>query len=246
MFFYFLQLKCYLKIFDKKIEFEIFISFNCIFDVFLVNNAFMKNDLKHEKRLLKKLDAQNNKVTERHEENGDFEELSADVCIIGAGLAGLLCAEELSNRGYKVCVLEADKVGQGDSPNSSGMVTFAHGLIYDGLITKHGEEVAKKFLELSKYGANKVKQLIKENSINCDLKECDMYLFSTTKKGGKDLLKEYEAYKTLGEECELLSETVLPFKVNNALRIKNQAIIDPGKYVNGLFEVLKEKKCYFF
>src|SRR5256885_12583745 len=48
--------------------------------------------------------------------------IDADVCVIGAGLAGLTVARELSRRGWSVAVLEASCVGCGASGRNCGFV----------------------------------------------------------------------------------------------------------------------------
>lgn len=169
----------------------------------------------------------------------------ADACVIGAGLAGLMCADALVKRGYDVCVMEADVVGHGDTPNSSGMVTFAHDLAYDRLIGKHGREVAWAFLRRSKDGLRVLRSVIDEYGIDCDLRECDMVLFATTAQGAKDIVKERDAYALLGADFEMTTETDLPFRIRNALRIPNQFMIDPEKFLLGLYDALKKAGVRF-
>ncbi|MGR5488902.1 FAD-dependent oxidoreductase, partial [Vibrio alfacsensis] len=42
----------------------------------------------------------------------------ADVCVIGSGITGATAALELANKGFKVIVLEANRVGWGASGRS--------------------------------------------------------------------------------------------------------------------------------
>ena len=42
-------------------------------------------------------------------------DLSADIAIIGGGMAGLTCAQSLSGRGYRIVLLEKDFCGSGAS-----------------------------------------------------------------------------------------------------------------------------------
>ena len=54
-------------------------------------------------------------------------EHSADVVVLGAGIAGLSTALELAERGYSVIVLEAERVGWGASGRSGGQAIFGYG-----------------------------------------------------------------------------------------------------------------------
>ena len=59
--------------------------------------------------------------------NGDRE---VDVAVIGGGLAGILTAHFLEQAGRKCVVLEADRIGSGQTKNTTAKVTSQHGLIY--------------------------------------------------------------------------------------------------------------------
>ena len=49
-------------------------------------------------------------------------EITADVCVIGAGFTGVSTALHLSERGYKVHLVEAHKVGWGASGRNGGQM----------------------------------------------------------------------------------------------------------------------------
>ncbi len=50
------------------------------------------------------------------------EQLECDVCVIGAGYTGLSSALHLVEKGYKVVVLEAARVGFGASGRNGGQI----------------------------------------------------------------------------------------------------------------------------
>ena len=56
------------------------------------------------------------------------ESVKADVCIIGGGFTGLLSAVNLAERGYKVTLLEANKIAWGASGRNGGHVGSGHNL----------------------------------------------------------------------------------------------------------------------
>ena len=66
----------------------------------------------------------------------------ADAVVIGAGLAGLLTAYELQNRGMNVVVLEANRIMSGVSGHTTAKITAQHSLIYSRLYDKINESAA--------------------------------------------------------------------------------------------------------
>jgi heterodisulfide reductase subunit A-like polyferredoxin len=51
------------------------------------------------------------------------DHVRSDVCVIGGGFTGISAALALAERGYKVCVLEANKIGWGASGRNGGQMT---------------------------------------------------------------------------------------------------------------------------
>ena len=50
-----------------------------------------------------------------------------DVCVVGGGVTGLSSAISLAEKGYQVCVLEAQKIGHGASGRNGGQFIFGFG-----------------------------------------------------------------------------------------------------------------------
>ena len=72
--------------------------------------------------------------------------LETDVCIVGAGIFGLTCAYYLSNLGYRVTVLEKDKIGEKTTGHTTAKITSQHALFYDYLTNSYGQKFAKDYL----------------------------------------------------------------------------------------------------
>ena len=96
-------------------------------------------------------------------------EQSADVCVIGAGFTGISTALHLAERGYKVHVVEANKVGWGATGRNGGQIIS--GIAGEENIAKHhGKDVEDLFGELRWAGHNIIRERVEKYDIQCDLK----------------------------------------------------------------------------
>jgi gamma-glutamylputrescine oxidase len=88
--------------------------------------------------------------------------LDVDVCVVGAGLAGLTVAREVARRGWSVAVLEAHRVAGGASGRSGGFVSpgFAEGI--EAIAERVGLPRAKELWALSEAGVAYMRQAIGE------------------------------------------------------------------------------------
>ena len=89
-------------------------------------------------------------------------ELDADVCVIGAGLAGLTAAREVALRGWSVVVLETQSVAWSASGRNAGVVLPGFAVGADALIERVGLEQAKRLWARSEAGAEYVRAAARE------------------------------------------------------------------------------------
>jgi len=97
---------------------------------------------------------------------GDIE---ADVCVVGAGLSGCSTALHLARRGYKVVLLEAERVGYGASGRSGGQLIPGWACGMAKLAAQLGPADAKRLWDFSVEGIELTRELIEQNRIDCDL-----------------------------------------------------------------------------
>jgi glycine/D-amino acid oxidase-like deaminating enzyme len=96
-------------------------------------------------------------------------ERTADVCIIGAGFTGISTALFLAERGYKVAVVEANKIGGGASGRNGGQMIG--GISGEAKLAKSiGREGEKILWEMSWAGHDIIRERVKTYNIDCDLK----------------------------------------------------------------------------
>ena len=87
-------------------------------------------------------------------------DLDVDVCVIGAGLAGLTVAREVAQRGWSVAVLEAGHVAWAASGRNLGFVLPGYSEGIDGIIERIGLDHAKQLWALSEQGLDYVRRTI--------------------------------------------------------------------------------------
>lgn len=95
--------------------------------------------------------------------------MSADVCVVGAGYAGLSAALELAERGYTVAVLEAHTVGWGASGRNGGQVIAGYG--HGGEDTYEAQLApadVKRAWDISMQGLQLLQERIARHAIACD------------------------------------------------------------------------------
>src|SRR5690348_9548582 len=92
-------------------------------------------------------------------------DLDVDICVVGAGLAGLTVALEAARLGASVAVLEGRHVGWNASGNQLGTVMPGYALPIGELIERVGFEDAKELWALSKQGVDYVRATATEEAM---------------------------------------------------------------------------------
>ena len=97
--------------------------------------------------------------------------IDADVCILGAGYTGLAAALELAEAGYKVVMLEAERIGWGASGRNGGQAIAGFGCGEARLEALVGFEDARKMFDLSREGLQWLRERIRKHDIRCDWRD---------------------------------------------------------------------------
>lgn len=118
---------------------------------------------------------------------GDVE---TDVCVVGGGIAGCSTALHLAERGYRVVLLEAERVGFGASGRSGGQLLPGYASGMAKLATQIGKADAKRLWDISVEGIELTRDLIDRHRIDCDLAWGHMQV--GIKPRQRDELKEWQ------------------------------------------------------
>ncbi|HAT4283654.1 TPA: FAD-dependent oxidoreductase [Clostridium perfringens] len=160
------------------------------------------------------------------------KDIKTDVLVIGAGIAGILTAYMLKQKGREVVVIDAAEIASGNTKNTTAKITSQHDLIYSKLITEFGEEKARQYAKANELAIKKYKEIIEDRRIECDFEEKPAYVYSLNEV--EVLKEEAEAAKKLGIDAEFVQEANLPFKIKGALKFNNQAQFNPLKFLKDI------------
>lgn len=97
-------------------------------------------------------------------------EIRCDVCVVGGGYTGISSALHLARKGYRVVLLEANRLGWGASGRNGGQVNTGMRLHQDELEQMFGLATARRLWNTASEAVTLVQDLIKENEIACGYK----------------------------------------------------------------------------
>ncbi|MGX1128330.1 glycine/D-amino acid oxidase-like deaminating enzyme/nitrite reductase/ring-hydroxylating ferredoxin subunit [Streptomyces glaucescens] len=166
-------------------------------------------------------------------------DLTVDVAVVGAGVAGLSTAWELVRRGRRVAVLEADRIAAGVTGHTTAKLSAQHTLIYDRLRRSRGEEGARLYARSQTEAIRRAAEIAHELGVDCDWEDTASYTFVQGRHRVPEVRAEAEAARAAGLPAEFVTETGLPFPVAGAVRVSEQAQFHPRKYLLALADGIR-------
>ncbi|HYQ28148.1 MAG TPA: FAD-dependent oxidoreductase, partial [Polyangiaceae bacterium] len=168
-------------------------------------------------------------------------DVSAEVCVIGAGMAGLLCALELAERGQSVVVVERSHVGIGDTSATTAHLSAVLDRRYFELAGMHGEDAARLIASSHMRGIAHLERVMNAYRIDCDFQRVSGFLCAGNDAQEKELVREHAAATKAGLTCDLVRRAPLALGHGPALRVERQAQFEPLKFLAGVSKALKDK-----
>jgi glycine/D-amino acid oxidase-like deaminating enzyme/nitrite reductase/ring-hydroxylating ferredoxin subunit len=164
------------------------------------------------------------------------EDTTADVCIVGAGIAGLTTAYLLTREGRTVVVLDDGPIGGGETGRTTAHLTSALDDRFYHLERLHGERGARLAAESHSAAIDRIESIVSTEKIECGFERLDGYLFAPPgESGGEELERELEAARRAGLEVQRVPRAPLgSFDTGPALRFSGQGQFHPLKYLAGL------------
>ena len=175
------------------------------------------------------------------ERKGLKSDLRCQNVVIGAGMAGLLIAYFLQEKGQEVIVLEAKEIASGQTQNTTAKITSQHGCIYHDMIRSCGFERAEGYARANEAAIQLYKEIITKEGIDCHFETRPSFLYSQREHGTERLKKEARAARVLGIKAEYVrGERIeeLPFGVMGAVKFMDQAQFHPLEFIQKIAEKL--------
>jgi len=171
------------------------------------------------------------------------DDAEADVCVVGAGIAGLTTAYHLAREGRRVLVLDDGPIGGGETSRTTAHLSFALDDRYHQLERVHGADGARLAADSHIAAVDRIERLVADEGIECDFERLDGYLFLAEGHELERLQHELEAARRagvpgvdLGARAPLVS-----FDTGPVLRFPRQAQFHPLRYLAGVARAFVER-----
>ncbi|HAU4894520.1 NAD(P)/FAD-dependent oxidoreductase [Aeromonas hydrophila] len=153
-------------------------------------------------------------------------ELNAEVCIIGGGFSGLNTAINLAEAGYKVVLLEANRIGWGASGRNGGQLIRGIGHDTSQFARWIGDEGVRELDLMGLEAVELVRERIERFNIDCDLRW-----------GYCDLATRQRHLAGFAEEAVHLANLGYRHEVKLVAREDIHSVVGSDRYIGGMIDM---------
>lgn len=171
------------------------------------------------------------------------EDTTAEVCVIGGGIAGLTTAYRLSQEGKSVVVLESGTLGSGMTPLTTAHLSHVMDRGMSTIERLHGEEGGRLAVQSHATAIRWIEETAAKESLSCDFERVDGFLFASSDDSARQIEEEWQAARRAGltDVARYDTDIPLPFPAEACLRFPSQAQFHPMKYLSGLARAIQQK-----
>lgn len=161
------------------------------------------------------------------------ENVQVEVCIVGAGIAGMTTAYVLARAGKRVALLDDGPVAGGITQMTTAHITNMLDDRYYELEKLHGREGARLAADSHTAAIDRIETIVRQERIDCDFTRLDGYLFLAEADTRETLERELEAAHRAGLRAVELIERApfTSFDTGPCLRFPGQGQFHPLKYL---------------
>jgi glycine/D-amino acid oxidase-like deaminating enzyme len=161
--------------------------------------------------------------------------------VVGAGLTGLLTATRLVEEGVDTIVVERHGIGGVTTRGSTGKLTALQGGRYSTITQHRDPAAAATYATATQRGVDGLRSLIGALRINCAFTPAADHTFAVTPDGLTRCQAEFDAATEAGLPVTWVDDPRLPIPTLGAVRLDDQAHLDPGALCAGLAERLGQR-----
>lgn len=175
-------------------------------------------------------------------------DLETDVCVVGAGIAGLTTAYLLQREGRSVTLIDEGRPSSGQTARTTAHLSNAIDDRIHHVESIHGTEGARLAVQSHAEAISTIERLCLEERIDADFRRVDGWLFLGANDGPSLLEEEYGAALRAGlNDVQLEKSAPLgDFATGMALRFPRQGRIHPVRYLAGLAEAFLRRGGRFY
>jgi glycine/D-amino acid oxidase-like deaminating enzyme/nitrite reductase/ring-hydroxylating ferredoxin subunit len=174
------------------------------------------------------------------------DELEVDVAVVGGGVTGLTAAWLLKKAGRRVAVLEARDLLSGTTGGTTAHLTQVVDTRYHELASKFGKEGARLVAESNGAAISLIERLVAELGADSAFERVPGYLYAETAEQLEELERELAAAVASGLSAVRDPKPPVPFKVMGAIRVDQQAQVDPRGYLLPLAQKVMSGGSFVF
>lgn len=168
----------------------------------------------------------------------DFARRRFDIVVAGAGITGLTTALLFARAGLSVAVLEARSVGAVTTGNSTAKLSVLQGTRLSDILAHTTLRTAKAYVEANREGRDWLIRYCEEHGV--PVQRRDAFTYAGTPDAADAVRREYEATRRLDLPTDLVEPTELPFETHGAVRLADQAQVDPMLVLAALAEDVRD------
>ena len=121
------------------------------------------------------------------------ENLRVDVCVVGAGIAGMTTGYLLACAGRDVAIVDDGPVGGGMTGRTTAhLVNALDDRFYENE-KMLGKDAARLAAQSHTQAIDRIDEIVREENIQCDFERVDGYLFAPPGASAKSIEEEYDA-----------------------------------------------------
>jgi glycine/D-amino acid oxidase-like deaminating enzyme len=168
---------------------------------------------------------------------------TADVVVVGGGIAGLTSAYLLAREGVSAVLLEDGELCGGETGRTTAHLSNALDDRFVELIRVHGEANARLAAHSHAAAIDTIESIVAEEAIDCDFERLDGYLFAAPDQPPAELDEERDAARRAGlADVEMVDRAPgISFDTGPCVRFPNQGQFHPLKYCAGLARAIERR-----